>query len=90
MQNASGLWGKVKSQAQQAGSMAQGAMNVCWTPFVECEGAKLMSSEWWPESYNRWTRIDAVFYTTRGIAEGSQDLTALLGSVFPMYHKDQY
>jgi hypothetical protein len=28
MQNASGLWGKVKSQAQQAGSMAQGAINV--------------------------------------------------------------
>jgi hypothetical protein len=33
MQNASGLWGKVKSQAQQAGSMAQGAMNVCRIPF---------------------------------------------------------
>lgn len=28
MQNASGLWGKVKSQAQAAGSMAQGAINV--------------------------------------------------------------
>jgi hypothetical protein len=28
MQNANSLWGKVKSQAQQAGSMAQGAINV--------------------------------------------------------------
>jgi len=32
MQNASGIWGKVKSQAQQAGSMAQGAINVSSPP----------------------------------------------------------
>jgi hypothetical protein len=37
MQNASGLWGKVKSQAQQAGSMAQGAINVSTPSFGSTE-----------------------------------------------------
>ena len=75
MQNASGLWGKVKSQAQQAGSMAQGAINVSYTP-LWLHQLRAEYLEWRTEGYNRWTGVYAVFLSSWRISESGQDLTA--------------
>ena len=75
MQNASGLWGKVKSQAQQAGSMAQGAINVSdtflWLHLIRAEYPERRT-----EGYNRWTGVHAVFLPSWRISESSKDLAA--------------
>lgn len=86
MQNVGGLWGKVKSQAQAAGSMAQGAINVSLLlfPHSVVPGSSSIGNEtddglveWFSASCDGRIRVDAVFLPSWGIPKGCQDPTTL-------------